>query len=202
MSRALLISAVYAVAWWTAFGCLAVLAAIHVPIPGGWAAPLVLLVGALPSILCRIYWRDHFRGRRLLNEGRPEEAEAAFRAFRETFARDAVVRALTLFAVFGTTRSFGAITWNNIGVAQLEQRRAKEALLSFELAVHEDDRYDLARWNALVAAHAARDSERFNAHRDTLIAGGATQADIDAATATFDARLRQRAQLRTEGDGT
>jgi len=182
----------FTIAYWLGVAALAVLGAKYLPVPGGWGAVVVLMLGVLPSALVRYAWRDHFRGRRLLNESRPAEAERAFNAFREAYAKNPMLRRLEWLAVFHTTRSFEAMTWNNIGVAQLEQKKAREALLSFELALVKDDDYAVARLNALVAARAARDEARFSLHRDTIIARGVSPEEVDRIVADFDARRRAR----------
>lgn len=183
----------FTVAYWAAVIALAILAAKFAPIPGGWGAPLVLALGVVPSAACRIVWRDHFRGQRLLREGDPAGAESAFRAFRERHAGSALVRSLEWLAVFRTTRVFESIIWNNIGVAQLEQNRPADALLSFELALHGDPAYQVARCNAFLAARAAGDVERFAAHREAAIAHGVSPKDADRIIAEFDTRRRMRA---------
>lgn len=188
---------VFTIAYWLGVAALAVLGAKYLPVPGGWGAIVVLVLGVVPSMLVRHAWRDHFRGRRLLDEGKPAEAERAFNAFREAYAKNPLLRRLEWLAVFRTTRSFEAITWNNIGVAQLEQGRAKDALLSFELALLKDAGYRVARCNALFAARAARDETRLAVHRDALLAEGVTAEDIGRMIAEFDGRRRAR---RDEGE--
>lgn len=183
---------VFTIAYWLVVGALAVLGAKYLPVPGGWGAMVVLALGVVPSVLVRYAWRDHFRGRRLLNEGNPAEAERAFNAFREAYAQNPMLRRLEWLAVFHTTRSFEAMTWNNIGVTQLEQGRAKDALLSFELALLKDAGYRVGRCNALFAARAARDEARLTLHRDALLAEGVTAEDIGRMIADFDARRRAR----------
>lgn len=183
---------VFTIAYWLGVVALAVLGAKYLPVPGGWGAIVVLVLGVVPSVLVRHAWRDHFRGRRLLNEGKPAEAERAFNAFREAYAKNPMLRRLEWLAVFHTTRSFEAMTWNNIGVAQLEQGRAKDALLSFELALLKDTGYRVGRCNAVFAARAARDEARMGLHRDALLAQGVTEEEVRRMIADFDARRRAR----------
>lgn len=183
---------VFTIAYWLGVAALAVLGAKYLPVPGGWGAVVVLVLGVAPSALVRYAWRDHFRGRRLLNEGKPVEAERAFNAFREAYAQNPWLRRLEWLAVFHTTRNFEAMTWNNIGVAQLEQARAKDALLSFELALLKDAGYRVARCNAVFAARAARDEARQTLHREALLAEGVTDDEVRRMIADFDTRRRAR----------
>lgn len=180
------------IAYWAVVAALSILAAKYLPLPGGWGAPLVMILGFTPSIVCRAVWKDHFRGQRLLRQGQAAEAEKAFSSFRQRYVSDPLVRQIEWISTFRTTRSFMAIIWNNIGVTQIEQAKYAEALISFELALHEDPLYRIARCNAVLAAHASGREERVAHHSAEAAARGCSSEEVRSIIQQFEDRRQKR----------
>lgn len=117
----------------------------------GIAAALVLLL--LPGRVQGYFYRDFFRGRRLLEEGRLLECIPHFERFIAAVrARPWLKRLLWLqFAVY--TTDIEAMALNNLGSAYVELGDPESAERYLDQALRIDGRYPVALYNlSLVAA--------------------------------------------------
>lgn len=110
------------------------------PVPVLAGAALVFLV---PGRIQGWLWRDFFRGRRLLADGRPDEAVQHFERFLETLRRHPGRRRAIWLAGSAYTRDVEAMTWNNLGVARMLTERHDEAEKHFREALRVDPLYPL-----------------------------------------------------------
>ena len=121
--------------------------------PGRWMIVAVVVVLLVPGRIQGLLFRDHFRGRRDLDRQDPAAALAHFNAFLATVQAQPWRKLVLWLSWSFYTPSVEAMTWNNIGAAQmgLGDKAAAEAAWSEALAL--DPKYPVPHANlALIAA--------------------------------------------------
>ncbi len=119
--------------------------------------PLVLLASGLvlliPGRVSGFFWREFFRGRKLLTLGRHLDAERHFMRFLNVIRREPWRKKLIVLSWGFYTRDIEVMTLNNLGVICIETARFGEAKAHFESAISLDSEAPLPYYNlALIAA--------------------------------------------------
>lgn len=160
------------------------------------AAVFLALALLIPGRLQGWMWRDLFRGRRLHDEGRSEEALRHFNAFQEQLQRrPGLKRAIWLgWAVY--TRDVEAMTQNNIGAAHLDQGRLDAATGHFATALRLDPQYAIPYFNLGVIAYV-------RGQRDDALRSAEKAATLGFTGSSSDRVIEESARLlaRIEGRG-
>lgn len=117
---------------------------------------IVLLI---PGRIAGYYWRDQFRGRRLMAEHRYDESLAASNAFlRQVREEHWRKRLLWLMWSFYTTDA-EAMALNNIGAAHVELGEWELARTAFQDALAVDQLYPIPHFNLAMLSHLEGDEE-------------------------------------------
>jgi tetratricopeptide (TPR) repeat protein len=124
-----------------------------------WQPPAVvvlMLAAALlvPSRVQGWYWRDFFRGRRLLAAGRAQEAALHFERFLAQIRAQPSLRRLIWLNGAMYTRDVEAMTQNNLGAALLQVGDLKAARSALDTAVRLDPLYPMPYFNLALLAQA------------------------------------------------
>src|SRR5690606_36097343 len=101
------------------------------------------LLFLVPGRLQGVFLRNLFRGRRLLDRGRPRQALPHLHAFVDEIGRNPWRRHLIWLAWTVYTPSAQAMAWNNIGAARTELGDWEPAREAFEKALELDDKYPI-----------------------------------------------------------
>jgi tetratricopeptide (TPR) repeat protein len=121
---------------------------------------LVLVALLAPSRVQGWYWRDFFRGRRLLAAGDGQSAAVHFERFMEQLRLRPGLRRLIWLNAAIYTRDAEAMTLNNLGAARLQLGDLPGAQSAFEDARRLDPQSPLPLYNlALLAQVEGRDEE-------------------------------------------
>lgn len=148
---------------------------------GGWGLLAVALVLLVPGRVQGAVYRDFFRGRRLLAEGRFAESVACSERFLEKIRRRPGIRHLVWLQWTVYTPSMEAMTLNNLGAAHFNLGNADQAERYLAEALRVDPRYAMPHYNlALIAAvsgdHAEAERRLAEARRLGLTGGRVDQA--------------------------
>lgn len=161
-----------------------------------WVLLLVALAFLIPGRVQGFYYRDLFRGRRLLDSGHPAGAIVYFERFLAAL-RAAPWRRHLLWLSFSVyTPSAEAMTLNNLGAALLDVGRFEESERALQSAIAIDPQYSLPFFN-LAVLHSVRGdqamAERAAAESSRL---GFTGGTMDIALGRAQSLL-----ARLEGQG-
>lgn len=165
------------------------------------APPLVALaVGVaflLPGRVQAILWRRFFRARRLLGEGRYEEAIDHFQAFLEQLERAPWLKSLVWLAGAVYTRDIEVMSLNNIGAAQLQLGDWTQAADYLQRARDRDPDCPLPYWNLALLAQAQGDEATATRHLERAHELGYRRSSLDQLIHSAGALL-----ARVEGRGS
>ena len=113
---------------------------------------LVVLVLLIPGRVNGYYWREFYRGQKLLELKQYEKSLFHFERFLRLLQQRPYIKHL-IWLVYGVyTRNIEAMTLNNIGVAKLEQGRIREAETVLQQALGLDPKYPKPYYNLAVCA--------------------------------------------------
>jgi tetratricopeptide (TPR) repeat protein len=162
------------------------------------SAPVVLVAVLVLLTLSRVqgwFWRDFFRGRRLLVAGRARDACIHFERWLAELHRRPALRRLIWLNGAIYTRDAEAMTLNNLGVARLHLGDLRGAQQALEGAVSRDPQYPLPRFNlAFLAKLEGREHECAELLTEARRLGyrGATFDRLCAAAGTYLAQVEGR----------
>ena len=125
-------------------------------LPALFAVGLLLFV---PGRIQGVFFRDFFRGRRLLGSGQPAQALVPFRRFREQVQRNPWQKRLLWLAWGFYSTDIEAMTWNNIGAAHIELGEWSAAREALGQALAIDGEYPLPHFNRALIATAEGDRQ-------------------------------------------
>jgi tetratricopeptide (TPR) repeat protein len=80
----------------------------------------IVLVLMIPGRICGHYWREFFKGRNLMTQGRFTEAEPLFAAFLAKVQKKPWLKKLINFSWGMYTRDIEVMTLNNLGAMNIE----------------------------------------------------------------------------------
>lgn len=115
---------------------------------------LVMIVLLLPGRIQGHYWRDFFRGRRLVADRRFREAEPVFERFLARLNDQPTLKRLIWLSYAIYTRDIGAMSLNNLGVCALEEGRFGEAEKRLQEALSLDSENPLPHFNLAIVYQA------------------------------------------------
>ena len=104
----------------------------------------------VPGRIQGIYYRDLFTGRRLLDEGKPDQAIPFIERFLSSIAQHPQRSKLLWLSGVIYTPSVVAMAKNNLGVARLELGLTEEAEHAFTSALDEDSMYPVPYFNMAI----------------------------------------------------
>lgn len=141
-----------------------------------FAVALLLFV---PGRIQGVFFRDFFRGRRLLEIGRPAEALVPFRRFLVQVQRKPRQKRLLWlsWAIYST--DIEAMTWNNIGAAHTELGEWSAAREALSRALATDDQYPIPHFNLALIASAEGDRQEAQRELDAARRLGYRETSID-----------------------
>lgn len=121
------------------------------------SAAVVVVVGVLliPGRVQGHYWREFFRGRRLLGENRPQDAIVHFNRFLADLQRRPWLSKLIWLSWAFYTPSIEVMTRTNLGVALLRLGQVQDAEWEFRTASELDPLAPLP-WHNLAVVYQAR----------------------------------------------
>ena len=154
------------------------------------------LILMIPGRLQGHFYRDLFRGRRLLAEGKLEASLEHSERFLATVRRRPGLKPLLWLGWSVYTPDVEAMTLNNIGAACLSLGRLEAATKAFEEALRIDPQYPIPFFNLAVVRQVQGDSAEAARLQEKASKLGYTQGSTD--------RLVQSAQAvlaRVEGAG-
>ena len=120
-----------------------------------WVALVVALVFLIPGRFQGFFYRDFYRGRRLLDGKQSAEAIPHFETFLSSIYAAPWLRHLLWLQFSVYTPNVEAMTLNNIGAAQLNLGRLGEAEESLRRALAIDQLYAIPHYN-LAVVHSLR----------------------------------------------
>lgn len=180
MTRTMLYRLQYVVVFvFLAAGVVAVAQATHWDRRVLLALVVVLLV---PGRLLGVLWRDLYRGRRLLGEGRFQESLRHSRQFLALLERQPWRRGLWWLAWAFYTRDPKAMALNNVGAALIELGDWDAAEEPLRQAAELDAEYPLPHYNLAVIAELRRDEVAMREHAATAVALGFSGGTVDRIT--------------------
>jgi len=122
------------------------------------AVVITVLVLLIPGRVCGHYWRDFFKGRNLMTQGRFEEAEPCFVAFLAKVRDKPWIKKLIIFSWGMYTRDIEVMALNNLGAIQIELGKFQEGRGFLDRALSMDPEAPLPYYNLALIASA--DGER------------------------------------------
>ena len=125
-------------------------------LPALFAVSLLLFV---PGRIQGVFFRDFFRGRRLVSSGQPAQALVPLRRFREQVQRSPWQKRLLWLAWGFYSTDIEAMTWNNIGAAHTELGDWSAAREALGQALAIDGEYPIPHFNLALIAAAEGDHE-------------------------------------------
>lgn len=157
---------------------------------------LAALLTVLPGRLQGVFYRDFFRGRRLLAAGNPEEAIPEFERFLETIRARPVLKKLVWLQWTVYSPDMEVMTLNNLGASHYHMSEMDVAEGYLREALRQDPVYPVAYYNlALIAA--ARDDD---AEAERLL-GEAHRLGYTGGNVDLLVGRAGNALARLEGDG-
>lgn len=120
---------------------------------------LVVVLFLLPSRIQGLFWRDFFRGRRLLDMGDTQSATVHLLRFLEQLRERPGLRHLIWLSGSAYTRDVEAMALNNLGAARMQQGDFAAARTAFEHAIRRDSEYPLPFFNLAQLARATGQKE-------------------------------------------
>jgi hypothetical protein len=142
----------YKVGYVVALGVVCAISTVAVYSMDGGVAAIVAVAGVLfvPGRIQGLFCRELFRGRRLLDAGRPAEAAVYFERFLGTVRREPWRKRLVWISWPVYTPNVEAMALNNLGAAQLELGKIPEADAAFTQALELDPYYPLPYFNLAI----------------------------------------------------
>jgi len=151
----------------------------------GLGPPAIIAVGLLfflPGRIQGLFFRDFFRGRRLLGSGLPAEALVPFRLFLEQIERKPWQKRLVWLAWGFYSTDIEAMTWNNIGAAHTELGEWSAAREALGKALAIDGEYPIPHFNLALIASAEGDREQAQREVDAARRLGYRETSVDQLT--------------------
>lgn len=159
----------------------------------------LLIIGALllvPGRVQGICLRGFFRGRRLLDSGKPSAALGHLENFLQLIRREPWRKKLLWLTWSVYTPDLEAMTLNNIGVSQMTMGNPDEAKAAFDDALSLDPKYPLPYFNLAVLATMKADQASAEEALTKATRLGYQNGTIDAAI-----KKAQSLVARMEGRG-
>jgi len=158
---------------------------------------LLALAFLLPGRIQGYFWRDFFRGRRLLGTSDFPKAEEHFESFLAQIARKPWLKRLIWLSWGMYTRDTEAMTLNNLGACKLESGSLEEAEKFFRKAVSLDPQFAIPYFNLALLAQLRGDAPATNELTEKARSLGYTQSTVDRLVHEAGSLL-----ARLEGRGT
>jgi tetratricopeptide (TPR) repeat protein len=162
-----------------------------------FGAILVILLLLVPGRFQGMFFRNLFRGRRLLDSGHPKEALPHLQAFLAQLKESPWKKKLIWLAWSVYTPDADAMAWNNIGAAHTNLGNWEEAKAAFGKALAIDEKYPLPHLNLARIAIVQGDGANAEHHLDSAKKLGYRATSIDQLIHQTQATL-----ARVEGRGS
>ena len=136
-------------------------------LPSGPRLPRLLFATAvllIPGRVQGLFYRDLFRGRRLLVRRELADSAAATRRFLDWIDGPSWRRALLWLTWSVYTTDARAMGWNNLGVAEMQRGRWNAAAQALHQALAIDPKYPIPHFNLAAVAHILGDRETCETH--------------------------------------
>ena len=142
---------------------------------------LLIIVGVcfIPGRIQGMLFRKHFKGRRLMTQGKYQEAKKLFEEFCDELESNSWLKNGIWLAGFIYTKSIQAMTLNNIGVCDLESGNIDKARTAFESAVKVDTKYPIPYFNLSLISELSGDRNLSIQLLNKSIELGYSQTSID-----------------------